>query len=407
MKRRVVSIFSGIDCIGMGFREDFDVVLAVEKEAKACATLTANKSNFHPNLEVWNRDICSVKDSEIEQFRDVDGIIGGPPCQAFSTARGTFDPNDERIYLIFEYLRWVKIINPKFFVFENVEGLLFKERISIFEKFIEEASKLGYTINYKLVNSHDYGSAQQRKRVIAVGFRNDLDLKFEFPQPVQNKKYVRDILDNGNTGEYVEARARIREIMPHVPEGGCWKDLKTEDLLEKALGVNYKKRGGGMTGVCRRLHRDRPCPTLLTSPVENTTLLYHPTEDRPLSITEYKRGQGIPESYNIVGTLREQYKFIGNGVPVEMSYEIARAISRTLDTRYDSFNNSFDNNANDITEKDNSPIEENNNSDIDLISLLELVDSLYDDSKEDVKQDDSNSEIEIAISKNNQLCFVF
>ena len=233
MKRKVVSIFSGIDCLGLGARESFDIVLAVEKEAKACKVLLANKKEFHPNLEVWNKDVCEVSNSDIEKFKNVDGIIGGPPCQAFSVARGGFDPEDERIKLIFEYLRWVRLIQPKFFLFENVEGLLQKDKFEIFNTFLEQAQDLGYKVSYKVLNSHDYGSAQARKRVIAVGFKEELNVDFEFPSPVSNKKYVRDILDTDVTGEYVEARDRIKEIMPHVPEGGYWKHLKTVELLQK------------------------------------------------------------------------------------------------------------------------------------------------------------------------------
>lgn len=331
MKRRVVSIFSGIDCLGLGVRDNFDVVLAVEVEKKACETLELNKDKFHPNLKVLNQDVCDVPDCIIKEFVGVNGIIGGPPCKPFSTARGTFDPNNDKIKLIYEYLRWVKIIKPEFFLFENVEGLLNKEKFPIFESFLEEAKSIGYRVEFKLLNAHDYGSAQNRKRVIVVGFRDDLNIEFKYPEPVENKKYVRDILDSDTTGEYVEARDRIKELMPYVPEGGYWKHLKTPELLQKALGVNYEKRSGGMTGICRRLHRDKPCPTLVTSPVYNTTLLYHPIEDRPLSITEYKRGQGIPDSYELVGTLSEQYEFVGNGVPVEMAHEISKAISEVLD----------------------------------------------------------------------------
>lgn len=363
MKRKVVSIFSGIDCLGLGVREHFDIVLAVEKELKACKVLLANKEEFHPNMKVWNKDICEITDEQIRAFKGVAGIIGGPPCQAFSTAKGGFNPEDTRIKLIFEYLRWVEIIQPKFFLFENVEGLLQKDKLAIFNAFLDEAIYLGYKVRYKILNSHDYGSAQARKRIIAVGFKEDLDVDFEFPKPVVNKKYVRDILDTDVIGEYVEARDRIKEIMPHVPEGGYWKHLKTVELLQKALGVNYEKRSGGMTGTCRRLHRDKPCPTLVTSPVQNTTLLYHPTEDRPLSITEYKRGQGIPESYNISCiSIREQYKAVGNGVPVEMSYEISKAISKALD----------------------SIESENTQQNIQAV----------------------NKKVEVKVEKNNQLCFV-
>lgn len=369
MKRRVVSIFSGIDCLGLGAREFFDTVLAVDEDSNPCKVLNANKDKFHPNMEVWNRNICDISDDEILAFKGVDGVMGGPPCQSFSSARGGFNPDDERNNYIFEYLRWVRLIEPKFFLFENVEGLVQKGKVHLFHKFLDDADSLGYKVSYKVVNAHDYGSAQARLRIIVVGFRNDLGLEFVFPNPVENKKYVRDILDTNITGEHSKASARLREIMPHIPEGGYWKHLKSEELLKKALGKNYEKRAGGMTGVCRRLHRDKPAPTLVTSPTQNTTLLYHPVENRPLSVTEYKRGQGIPLSYDLSCiSVTAQYRAIGNGVPVEMSYEITKAISNTLDTILDDFDtNKFDNDNN--------------------------TEYLYD--------------VEIACNSKNQLCFVF
>ena len=332
MRRKVVSIFSGIDCMGLGASKNFDIILAVEKEKSACDTLIHNRAVFHPNLEVWNKDVTSISDEEILEFKGTDGIIGGPPCQAFSSAIGSFNPDDIRIKLIFEYLRWVKLIEPNFFIFENVKGLLDKNKIGIFETFLANAESLGYDISYKLLNSHDYGNAQSRDRVIVVGFKNSLNIKFNFPEPVSNKKYVRDILDTDVTGEYVNARPKIQALMPFVPEGGNWRDLKTEELKQQALGVSYYNRNGGMTGTCRRLHRDKPCPTLVTSPVQNKTLLYHPTENRPLSITEYRRAQGIPENYTIIGSLSSQYMFVGNGVPVEMSYEVSKAVLKALNS---------------------------------------------------------------------------
>lgn len=332
MKRRVVSIFSGIDCLGLGFRKDFDVVLAVEKEAKACDTLIANKEKFHPNLEVWNEDILLVSDSRIEEYKGVDGIIGGPPCQPFSSARGSFDPDNKKIKCLFEYIRWVKIIQPKFFMFENVKGLLEKTKFPIFEYFLEQLRDLGYSIDYKLLNSHDYGSVQKRERVIAVGFKKELEVSFNFPNPVSEKKYVRDIIIEGEeVGECAKYDAKKMEVVPHIPEGGNWKNLKSEELLRKALLGNYEKREGGMTGVYRRLDRNGHCPTLTTSPGQRNTMIIHPLEDRPLSVKEYMRAQGIPADYNIVGSTAKKYTFIGNGVPVEMAYELSKAISKTLD----------------------------------------------------------------------------
>lgn len=333
MKKKIISIFSGIDALGLGFREHFDIILAVEKEKKACETLIANKDKFHPNLEVLNEDILSISNKKIAEYQGVTGIIGGPPCQPFSSARGEFDPNNDKIKCLFEFARWVNIIQPKFFMFENVKGLISKDKIAIFELFLEQVKSYGYKVEYKVLNSHDYGNAQSRERIVIVGFQKDLKIDYRFPEHVSNneRKYVRDILDDKNFNSQCEPiRERIFELLPYIPEGGNWRSLKTDELLEKALGVNFKKRGGGMTGVCRRLHRDKPCPTLVTSPVFNTTLLAHPLENRALSVTEYKRGQGIPDDYKIVGSIKQQYKFIGNAVPVEMSHAIAKSIHESM-----------------------------------------------------------------------------
>ena len=101
-KEKIVSIFSGIDCLGLGFKDYFDVILSVEKDKKACETLSLNKDKYHKNLEVLNTDILEMTDEEILKYKGVSGVIGGPPCQAFSSARGSFNPNDDRIKCIFE-----------------------------------------------------------------------------------------------------------------------------------------------------------------------------------------------------------------------------------------------------------------------------------------------------------------
>ena len=334
--KKNISIFSGIDCLGLGFRNNFDVILAVELEKKACEVLELNKEKFHPNLHVLNQDVTTVEDDYIKQYKgEVSGIIGGPPCQPFSTARGQFNPDDKKINLIFEYVRWVRVVNPEFFVFENVEGLLQGSKLELFNEFLKDVEDLNYNVEYKVINCHDYGSAQKRKRVIAVGFRNDLGLTFEFPAALleKDKKYVRDILDKDEVGEYAKLREQIDELMPYVPEGGCWRHLPTEEMKKQALGVNYERREGGMTGMCRRLDRNKPCPTLLNSPVQKKTLLYHPTENRPLSVTEYKRGMGIPNDYDLSSlSTNKAYTYISNGVPVEASSVISQAVIDKLES---------------------------------------------------------------------------
>lgn len=364
MKKKIVSIFSGIDCLGLGFRNEFDIILAVEKEKKACETLIKNREKFHPSLEVLNEDILSIPDNKIEEYRGVDGIIGGPPCQAFSSARGAFDPNDARIQCLFEYVRWVKIIQPKFFMFENVKGLLEKTKLSIFEHFIELLENLGYKIQFKILNSHDYGSVQKRERVVAVGFQEELDIDFKFPKPLTTKKLVKDIIVEGeDIGECAKYDAKKMEVVPHIPEGGNWRSLKTEELLRKALLGNYEKRQGGMTGVYKRLDRNGHCPTLTTCPTQRNTMAIHPLEDRPLSIKECKRAQGIPEDYELVGSVSQKYKFIGNGVPVEMASCISQSINEAI-LKYEYMNkeelsSTLDKNTVDNTDKEDTFYEYN------------------------------------------------
>lgn len=331
MNNKIISIFSGIDCLGLGFKDYFDVILSVEKEKKACETLELNKNKYHKNLEVLNADILALTDEEILKYKGVRGIIGGPPCQAFSSARGAFNPNDERIKCIFEYARWVKLLEPDFFMFENVKGLLEKTKRPIFDYFIEQLEDLGYDIKYKVLSAHNYGSVQKRERVIAVGFKKDLKTDYSFPEPIETKKYVKDILRNDEKlDECAKYDAKKMEVVPHIPEGGNWRSLKDEELLKKALLGNYERRLGGMTGVYKRLDRNGFCPTLTTSPTQRNTMAIHPTEDRPLSVKEYMRAQGLPDDFEIVGSTAQKYKFIGNGVPVEMANCIAKSIYEVL-----------------------------------------------------------------------------
>lgn len=393
MKKKIVSIFSGIDCLGLGFREFFDTVLAVEEEKYACETLVANKEKFHPNMEVLNADIFTIPDSKIEEYKGVTGLIGGPPCQAFSRAKGSYDPDDIRIKGIPEYIRWVRIIDPKFFMFENVKAITDKDKKDKFDFLINELKSLGYSINYSVLNSHNYGNAQNRERMIIVGFKSDLDIDFKFPKPTTERKYLRDILDEpGKATDFSKLGPKFEKLMPYVPEGGNWRDLPTEELIKLALGSNYNNRKGGMTGVCRRLHRDKPCPTITTSPNQNTTLMVHPFEDRFLSVEECRRGQGIPDDYQIIGPRGKRYKFIGNGVPVEMANAIAKSIHDSI------FEYEYKNKEELICEYDNKDNSLNNREE--NINKNTLIASSFSNYSEEIEK-------LTCINQNNQIMFNF
>lgn len=333
VKKEIISIFSGIDILGLGFKDDFDVVLAVEKEKMACETLKINKTKYHPNMKIINSDILEIQNDVIEKYKGVAGIIGGAPCQPFSNAKNSFDPLDERINCLFEYLRWVKIIKPEFFVLENTDALTQEKKRYILDNFLNIADALGYDVKYKVLNAHNYGNVQKRNRVIVVGVRRDIDNEYIFPEPTTEKKYVKDIIIPGEeVGECAKYDSKREYIASFVPQGGNWRNLPTEELIEQALQGNYapEKRKGGMTGVYRRLSMADGyiCPTLVTSPVQRNTMAIHPLENRPLSIKEYKRAQGIPDDYEILGSIANKYKFIGNAVP----FELAKAISSSIYT---------------------------------------------------------------------------
>ncbi|MED4284823.1 DNA cytosine methyltransferase [Priestia megaterium] len=326
--KKTISIFSGIDIFGLAFAKYFEMVLAVEKEESAVHNLRLNRERFHPDLTIWHRDIYNIKDEEIAQWKGVHGLIGGPPCQAFSPAQHGFDKSDKRIAGLDEYLRWVRGAEPEFFVFENTFGLDQGEKKKYFRQFKEDARKLGYKIKDKRLIAHDYGNVQTRERIILVGVRKSANWDFSFPEPVPEfkKKYVRDILRDEPLGECTFYSEKQMKVVPHVPEGGYWKNLPTEDLKKLALQGNYENRNGGITGAYRRLHRNGPCPTLTTQPKQRNTMAIHPIEDRPLSIAEYKRAMGIPDEYQLEGKIEDKYKAIGNAVPYELALAIANAI---------------------------------------------------------------------------------
>lgn len=170
-------------------------------------------------------------------------------------------------------------------MFENTDGLLQKSKRLIFDQFVDELRSYGYDVQFQVLNALDYGSVQKRKRVFAVGFRQDLSVSFEFPAPTGQTKTVADILRDEPLEECLQYSAARREIIEQVPEGGNWRNLPSEEWLKKALGGNYEKREGGMTGVYRRLSRDGYCTTLTTNPCQRNTMMCHPTEHRPLSLT--------------------------------------------------------------------------------------------------------------------------
>ena len=178
---KVISLFSGCGGLDLGFeRAGFDIPVANEFDKTIWSTFKAN----HPKTHLIEGDIRQVNKEDIAEFLDgdVDGIIGGPPCQSWSEAGALRGIEDERGQLFFDYIRILKDFQPKFFLAENVSGMLANRHSEAVQNILRLFEDAGYDVSLTLVNAKDYGVAQERKRVFYIGFRKDLNIKFEFPK---------------------------------------------------------------------------------------------------------------------------------------------------------------------------------------------------------------------------------
>lgn len=252
-------------------------------------------------------------------------LSGGAPCQAFSYAGKRLGLNDIRGTMFYHYATFLNKLKPKMFLFENVKGLLSHDKGNTFKIICNIFEDEGYKIDYKVLNAWDYGVAQKRERLIVVGIRNDLrELEFTFPKKHSYKPLLKDILidvPESLCAEYSEVKKKIFKL---VPAGGYWRDIP-EDLAKEYMKSCWNM-GGGRTGILRRLSMDEPSLTVLTTPQMKQTERCHPIEDRPFSVRENARIQSFPDEWEFCGSMHEQYKQIGNAVPVNLAYEIALEI---------------------------------------------------------------------------------
>jgi DNA (cytosine-5)-methyltransferase 1 len=354
-----ISLFTGAMGLDLGVEKaGFRVTAAVELNKHACESIRLNR----PNLPLFAEDIANVTGKDLLEASnlkkgELDLLIGGPPCQSFSTAGKRRSLTDTKGNCIFEYLRLLEELEPKTFIMENVRGILssivqmdglevldengVKETVEsnypVAEFVAKSMIELGYDVEYKLLNSADYGVPQKRHRVFFIGTK--LDSALDFPSPTHDieaknglRKWVtfNDVIDKLKTEgienhtfiPYNEERRKYMEMIPQG--GGNWRDM-TPIIAEKAMGKAYTS-GGGKVGFFRRIKLNEPAPTLLTSPTHKSTMLGHPLEDRPLSIEEYKEIQQFPQNWKLPSSINSQYMLIGNAVPVGLAYAVAKEV---------------------------------------------------------------------------------
>ncbi len=382
-----LSFFSGAMGMDIGLEKaGFKTIFASEINNACRKTITKN----HPNIALVG-DIREYTPTEIKNIaglkkdQDIDLIVGGPPCQAFSTAGKRKGFEDERGNVFLTFINTIVSLRPKYAVIENVRGLLsaplkhrpHELRGDDFEKLsndelpggalnyiINLLEESGYSVSFNLYNSANFGVPQKRERVIIICSRNGKKPPYLEPTHSENGELG---LHNWHTFKKAVSKLKnIKHDFIKFPEkrlkyykllsaGQNWRNLPI-DTQKEAMGASFYS-GGGKTGFLRRLAWDKPSPTLLTHPAMPATDLCHPIEDRPLSIQEYKVIQQFPNSWKIEGSLLEQYKQIGNAVPVGLGNAVGQLIIKLINNEnvksFQGFKHSRYKNTNDITWKIN------------------------------------------------------
>lgn len=330
---KVIELFAGGGGLALGIEKaGFNTIGLVEFDKAASETLKLNR----PSWNVVHEDISLITPLDLEQFFNIKKgelalLSGGAPCQAFSYAGKRLGLEDTRGTLFYHYAVFLKKLQPKMFLFENVRGLLTHDNGRTHDTILNVFEKEGYVIQEKVLNAWDYGVAQKRERLIMVGIRNDLadTLRFKFPEKHEYKPVLRDILldcPESPGAQYSEYKKSIFDL---VPPGGYWRDIP-EDIAKEYMKSTWDMEGG-RTGILRRLSLEEPSLTVLTSPSQKQTERCHPLESRPFSIRESARCQSFPDDWEFFGSIGQQYKQIGNAVPVNLAFEVANEIRRTLD----------------------------------------------------------------------------
>lgn len=331
----VLELFAGAGGLAVGLEKaGLKCVALNEIDKWACQTLRTNRPN-------WNVFEGDIKDFDFSEYSNkVDVVTGGFPCQAFSYAGKKLGLNDARGTLFYEFARVVKEVNPAICIGENVRGLLSHENGKTLQGMISILDEIGYNVApIQVLKAINYRVPQKRERLILVGIRKDINIQFVYPKPHHKIFNLEDALKKGelfdsdvpksNGAKYPKYK---KEVLDLVPPKGYWRDLPHEIQKEYMGGSFYL--GGGKTGMARRIGWDEPSLTLTCSPAQKQTERCHPEETRPFTVREYARIQTFPDDWQFSGSLAQQYKQIGNAVPVNLGCEVGYSIVKFLNEFY-------------------------------------------------------------------------
>ncbi|MDD2963037.1 MAG: DNA (cytosine-5-)-methyltransferase [Bacteroidales bacterium] len=336
---KVLELFAGAGGLAIGLEmAGLKCEALNEIDRFACATLRKNRPQ-------WNVLEGDIKEFSFPEFANkIDVVTGGFPCQAFSYAGKKLGMADARGTLFYEFARVVNEVKPPICIGENVRGLLTHDNGKTLNGMISILDEIGYYVQpVQILKAINYKVPQKRERLIMVGIRKDIDVKFNYPKPSKKIYTLLDALKKGELfdcdvpksigAKYPEGKKAVLDL---VPPKGYWRDLPL-NLQKDFLGGSFYL-GGGKTGIARRIGWDEPCLTLTCSPAQKQTERCHPEETRPFTVREYARIQTFPDDWSFEGSMAQQYKQIGNAVPVNLGREIGFSIVKFLNEYHNSLN---------------------------------------------------------------------
>lgn len=373
-----IDLFSGAGGLSEGFKQAGFTILAAN-DFDECSAATMKIA--HPGVEFLSGPIQNIASDRLLSisglsFGELDCLVGGPPCQAYSVYNHQRGMHDERSGLFREYLRIVKDLKPRFVVMENVTGITSVGEGRAVKEITERLDELGYKVEFRILKAEHYGVPQERRRIFFVGYGKDfnfcwpspthreLDLgrknlafgfdeNISFPTTVwtaisdlpsldANKGYeIQDyqtLPQNDYQKPIREGSPKIfNHVAPHlapinlerlkyIPQGGSWRDIPVELLpagMKKARRSDHTKRYG-------RLHPNGLACTILTKCDPHWGAFFHPFQDRAITVREAARLQSFPDRFQFQGSRVDQYRQVGNAVPPLLARAVASSVAQSL-----------------------------------------------------------------------------
>lgn len=331
MAANFIDLFSGAGGMSLGFSEaGFENLFAVEIDKSFSDTY---KKNF-PNHHLFVKDIQNIDAKALKKIvsgKDIDTIIGGPPCQGFSLAGriGRTFVEDDRNFLFKEFVRVVDTLKPKTFVMENVARMASHNKGNTIKEIVDSFVKIGYSVQYKILQAADFGVPQKRQRIFIVGTRNDLNLSFEFPKTIYEieeymtvEEAISDLpkLESGENSNIpnhnaMNHSAQMLEKMSYITDGGNRSEIP-EHLRPKS-------------GDARKYIKYNSCLPSVTV-TGDMRKIFHYSQNRAATSRELARLQSFPDDFIFEGNNISVQQQIGNAVPPRLAYFVALAVSEAL-----------------------------------------------------------------------------